>query len=139
MYHIKASYPHHRTVKSLYVSLLLYLQMVVLSRTRVYYHTRFMIVPCFAVLTLFSLITANFHNAASFTPPPLHHTVSNLKQDYQLVKIDFCMLRHRKPFSLIKAEQSVLYLSKEDRFDVSPQDLSGYPGSYNEAHGLCHT
>lgn len=32
------------------------------------------------------------------------------------------MVGHRLLFSLIKAERSALYLSKEDRFEVSPQD-----------------
>ena len=147
MYHIKASYPHHWAVKSLYVSPLWYLQMVVLSHTSDSVITE---APWLCLVVLFwlsSSVTTHLHKGPSLCPLPLHPTlllksarhVLQPKACFKLVNIDVFMGRQRQLFSLIKAGQSALYLSRGGEvWNVFTRPLR-YPGSYNGAQGLCHT
>lgn len=112
--------PHHRTVKPLYVPLCYINTWSYLSVLTLWSHEHH---DCALLCCFDSLITTHFHSAPSFALHTLSKKVPpHPPTCYQLVKIDFCTARHRQLFSLIKAERGALYLSKEDRFEVSSQD-----------------
>lgn len=120
MWHIKASYSQPGAVESLKVP-----SSAVPSLTSPWPHR---LHDC---LTHFSLTGTHFHNASSLSPPPLHPTFANLNRATNEWEWTSVWGSRSRTLCAVLVERREVWSLFTRPF--------GCPGSFNRAHGLCHT